>query len=59
LPADFILYLHLLLVTSLMLIFPISKLLHVPGLFFSPTRNQTDNPRDKRHVSARAKELEK
>ncbi|MDP4029704.1 MAG: respiratory nitrate reductase subunit gamma [Gallionella sp.] len=59
LPADFILYLHLLLVAGLMLIFPISKLLHAPGLFFSPTRNQTDNPRDKRHVSAWAKELEK
>jgi nitrate reductase gamma subunit len=57
--ADFILYLHLLLVAALMLIFPISKLLHAPGLFFSPTRNQTDNPRDKRHVSAWAKELEK
>ena len=47
------------LVAALMLIFPISKLLHAPGLFFSPTRNQTDNPRDKRHVSAWAKELEK
>jgi hypothetical protein len=29
-----------------MIIFPISKLLHAPGLFFSPTRNQTDNPRE-------------
>ena len=26
-----------------MIIFPISKLLHAPGLFFSPTRNQADN----------------
>ena len=35
-----------------MIIFPISKLLHAPGVFFSPTRNQIDNPREKRHISA-------
>lgn len=58
LPADFILYLHLLMVAALMLIFPISKLLHAPGIFFSPTRCQTDNPREKRHIAAWAKELE-
>jgi len=34
-----------------MLVFPISKLLHAPGLFFSPTRVQIDNPREVRHVS--------
>ena len=37
---------HLRLVATLMIIFPISKLLHAPGLFFSPTRNQVDNPRE-------------
>ena len=37
LPADPLLLLHLSLVALLMLIFPISKLLHAPGLFFSPT----------------------
>jgi nitrate reductase gamma subunit len=58
LPADFILYLHLLLVALLLAIFPISKLLHVPGVFFSPTRNQADNPREKRHIAAWAKKLE-
>lgn len=58
LPADFILYLHLLMVAALMLIFPISKLLHAPGIFFSPTRCQTDNPREKRHIAAWAKQLE-
>jgi len=42
-----------------MIIFPISKLLHAPGIFFSPTRNQVDNPREKRHLSAWAAELEK
>ena len=43
--------LHLLLVAVLLLIFPFSKLLHVPGLFFSPSRNQVDNPREQRHVA--------
>ena len=38
------------LVALLMLVFPINKLLHAPGLFFSPTRNQVDNPRDERHL---------
>jgi hypothetical protein len=41
-----------------MLIFPISKLLHAPGVFFSPSRNMVDNPREKRHVSDWAKKLE-
>jgi len=50
LPADPLLNLHLLLVALLMIIFPISKLLHAPGVFFSPTRNQIDNPREKRHL---------
>jgi nitrate reductase gamma subunit len=47
------------LVALLMLIFPISKLLHAPGLFFSPTRNQADNAREVRHVSAWAAALDK
>lgn len=58
LPADFILYLHLLPVASLLVIFPISKLMHAPGVFFSPSRNQTDNPREKRHLSKWAAKLE-
>jgi len=58
LPVDAVLYVHLILVVMLLLIFPISKLLHAPGLFFSPSRNQADNPRDKRHISAWAKQAE-
>lgn len=50
-PADPTLIVHLLAVALLMIIFPISKLLHLPGVFFSPTRNQVDNPREQRHVS--------
>jgi len=52
LPADPLLLVHLTLVALLMIVFPISKLLHAPGLFFSPTRNQIDNPRDARHQAA-------
>lgn len=59
LPADPTLLVHLGLVAVLMLIFPISKLLHAPGLFFSPTRNQADNAREARHISAWAAAMEK
>ena len=58
LPTDPLLLVHLLLVAALMIIFPYSKLLHSVGVFFSPTRNQADDPRERRHVSAWAKKLE-
>ena len=58
-PEDPLLLLHLGLVATLMIIFPISKLLHAPGVFFSPTRNQVDNPREQRHLAPWAAELEK
>ena len=58
LPADGWLLVHLALAALLMIVFPVSKLLHVPGLFFSPTRVQVDNPREKRHLAAWATELE-
>ncbi|MCF6320481.1 MAG: respiratory nitrate reductase subunit gamma [Rhizobiaceae bacterium] len=59
LPSDFPLLVHLSLVALLMIIFPFSKLLHAPGIFFSPTRYQVDNPREKRHIVAWAADLEK
>lgn len=59
LPSDPLLLLHLALVVLLMIVFPISKLLHAPGLFFSPTRYQVDNPREARHVAAWAAALDK
>ena len=58
-PEDPLLLVHLGLVGTLMIIFPISKLLHAPGVFFSPTRNQVDNPREQRHLAPWAAELEK
>jgi nitrate reductase gamma subunit len=57
-PADPILLAHLSAVALLMVIFPVSKLLHAPGLYFSPTRNQVDDPREHRHVAAWAARLE-
>jgi nitrate reductase gamma subunit len=58
LPADPALLAHLTLVATLMIIFPISKLLHAPGVFFSPTRNQVDNPREKRWVAGWSAEID-
>ena len=51
LPADPLLLVHLTLVATLMMVFPVSKLLHAPGVFFSPARNQVDNPRERRWVA--------
>jgi len=59
LPESGLLYVHLGLVATLMIVFPFSKLLHAPGVFFSPSRNQADNPREKRHISPWAAEMEK
>lgn len=58
LPADAVLIVHLTLVLSLMVIFPFSKLLHAPGVFFSPTRTQVDDSRERRHLADWARELE-
>ncbi|MGO8738338.1 respiratory nitrate reductase subunit gamma [Rhodoblastus sp.] len=56
LPADPALLLHLTLVLTLMVVFPFSKLLHAPGVFFSPSRNQADDTREHRY--ARSAKLE-
>ena len=52
LPSEPILLVHLGLVILLMIIFPMSKLVHAVGIFFSPTRNQADDPRENRHATA-------
>ncbi|HVB47482.1 MAG TPA: respiratory nitrate reductase subunit gamma [Burkholderiales bacterium] len=51
LPSDPLLLVHLFLVAALMALFPASKLLHAPGVFFSPSRNQPDDSRERRHVA--------
>lgn len=44
-------YIHLFLVSVLIAYFPFSKLLHMAGVFLSPTRNQANNNRMKRHIN--------
>ncbi len=46
-----IFFIHLFFVSVLLLYFPFSKLLHAPGVFFSPTRNLANNNRMKRHIN--------
>jgi len=44
-------YAHLFLVSILFAYFPASKLMHLGGIFLSPTRNMANNTRAKRHVN--------
>ena len=44
-------YVHLFFVSVLLAYFPFSKLMHMGGIFLSPTRNMTGNTREKRHVN--------
>ena len=44
-------FIHLFLVSSLIAYFPFSKLMHMGGVFLSPTRNLSNNNRFVRHVN--------
>jgi nitrate reductase gamma subunit len=44
-------YLHLFLVSVLLAYFPMSKLVHMGGVFLSPTRNLANDSRMRRHVN--------
>lgn len=46
-----IFYIHLFLISILFLYFPFSKLVHMGGVFLSPTRNLSNNSRMKRHIN--------
>lgn len=46
-----IFYVHLFLVCALLIYFPFSKLMHLGGIFLSPTRNMLANTREVRHVN--------
>ena len=59
LPSEGVFMAHIFMVFILIAIFPISKMLHAPGVFFSPTLNQTDDARKKRHISDWAIDKEK
>ncbi len=44
-------YIHFFLVTCLFAYFPFSKLMHLGGVFLSPTRNLANNNREVRHIN--------
>jgi nitrate reductase gamma subunit len=44
-------YAHFFLVSVLVAYFPFSKLMHLGGVFLSPTRNLANNSREERHVN--------
>jgi nitrate reductase gamma subunit len=44
-------FIHLFFVSILLMYFPFSKLMHLGGVFLSPTRNLTANTREKRHIN--------
>jgi nitrate reductase gamma subunit len=46
-----IFFIHLFFVSALLIYFPFSKLLHMGGIFLSPTRNLANNSRAKRHIN--------
>jgi nitrate reductase gamma subunit len=46
-----IFYAHLFLVCVLLAYFPFSKLMHLGGVFLSPTRNLANDSRMKRHIN--------
>ncbi|MCI5221216.1 MAG: menaquinol oxidoreductase [Candidatus Electrothrix sp. AR4] len=46
-----IFYIHLFLVSCLLAYFPFSKLMHMGGVFLSPTRNLANDSRMRRHVN--------
>jgi nitrate reductase gamma subunit len=48
---DALFYVHLLFVSVLLAYFPFSKLMHLGGVFMSPTRNMRSDTRVRRHVN--------
>jgi len=44
-------YVHIFFVSILLAYFPFSKLMHLGGIFLSPTRNMTTDTRARRHIN--------
>ena len=44
-------FIHLFLISTLLVYFPFSKLMHLGGVFLSPTRNLANDSRRKRHIN--------
>jgi len=53
-----IFYVHLFLISTLFAYFPLSKLMHMGGIFMSPTRNMISNSRMVRHINPWDHEVE-
>jgi len=49
--VNLIFYFHLFLVSLLVAYFPVSKLMHMPGIFLSPTKNLRNTSRNDRHIN--------
>lgn len=58
LPGDPVLWIHLGLVAILCIVLPFSKLLHIPGVFFAPSRTQVDDARTRRRLAPWAAALD-
>ncbi len=52
-PLDTLVLVHVFLVSALLAYFPLSKLMHMPGAFMSPTLTLADNSRAIRHINVR------
>jgi nitrate reductase gamma subunit len=48
---DVMFFIHLFLVSTLLIYFPMSKLVHMGGVFLSPTRNLANDSRSRRHIN--------
>ena len=49
--VNLIFYVHLFFVSLLVAYFPMSKLMHMPGIFLSPTKNLRNTSRNDRHIN--------
>jgi nitrate reductase gamma subunit len=49
--VNILFYIHLFFVSLLIAYFPLSKLMHMAGIFLSPTRNLMNTSRNERHVN--------
>jgi nitrate reductase gamma subunit len=49
--ANLLFYVHLFFVSLLIAYFPVSKLMHMAGIFLSPTKNLMNVSRQERHVN--------
>ncbi|MGZ3568914.1 MAG: sulfate reduction electron transfer complex DsrMKJOP subunit DsrM, partial [Thermodesulfobacteriota bacterium] len=49
--VNLLFYIHLCFVSLLVAYFPLSKLMHMPGIFLSPTKNLKNTSRSDRHIN--------